>query len=165
MPQIMWFVWSIRLMNPEGYPIPHTAFRLVLFHRPACKMSGRCSWPMLAPNSSRSRTMSRWPLRDAKLSAVMPRLLTKSLSAPDSSSRSTTCRWPSFDAHIRAVSPYLSAKSLPAPDFISSRTTSKWPISDAMKRAVAPSLLAKLLLALDSSSRRTIPDGHFEMLS
>ena len=40
-----------------------------------------------APNSSSSRTTSRWPLRDASIRGVTPSFLAKSWSAPDSGSR------------------------------------------------------------------------------
>ena len=115
-------------------------------------------WPLLAPDSTRNRTISSCPFSAAMNRGVAPSFVRPwSLLAPDSTRNRTISSCPFSAAMKRGVAPsFVRPWSLLAPDSTSNRTTSRCRLWEAMCRGVAPlSVLPWSLLAPDSTSNRT----------
>ena len=100
-----------------------------------------CLGFLLAPDSTRNRTIARCPfgaatIRGAHPSSVVP----CSLLAPDSTRNRTISRCPCWAATIKGVHPSSVVPcSLLAPDSTRNRTISRWPFWAAAIRGVHPS--------------------------
>ena len=116
-------------------------------------------WSLLAPDSTRNRTISRCPFWAAMKRGVAPSSVVPwSLLAPDSTRNRTVSKCLSWAAMIRGVHPSSVVPwSLLAPDSTRNRTISRCPCWAATIRGVHPSSVVPCsLLAPDSTRNRTV---------